>query len=315
MHWNKEVEIAKSIDELMTSQSIAGRKDLSDHDMLDAMIASALKKLLASVHFRKKVSVEEQRAQKYNRFLRGRQIAHMNHEHFRATGAYDAVEGLSDLFHICLRNDDVQDFDTKWDQSLLGTSESLHESVLEGLYRTKLQGSDQLQTVLALHNQEWNRDKVAPNYQQLRTMVRQKKKIRRLGHAIWEPEVKDLRWEHWSRVKNGETTAQKEKWENVFSGKQMDSVRKEIPVVSSMVRHLETDKRLGGQRDTRPLPHQVLEGHDWRRDTLTKFRQQRRKPLRCKGRIPCRYRKLYNPSCNCWHPPVCLNYKSESGCT
>ena len=46
MHWIKEVEIAKSMKDLVTSQSITGRTDVSDHDMLDAMIASALMKLL-----------------------------------------------------------------------------------------------------------------------------------------------------------------------------------------------------------------------------------------------------------------------------
>ena len=43
--------------------------------MHDARIASALRKIFSSTSFRKRVSVEEQRAQKYNRFLRGRQIA------------------------------------------------------------------------------------------------------------------------------------------------------------------------------------------------------------------------------------------------
>ena len=43
-HWIKEVEIAKSIDYLMTSQSITGRRDFSDYEMLDAKIASALEK-------------------------------------------------------------------------------------------------------------------------------------------------------------------------------------------------------------------------------------------------------------------------------
>ena len=69
MHWIEEVEMAESIDDLLTSRSIKGRKDFSDYDMLDAMIASALKKLLTHVHFRKRVSVEEQRAQKDDRFL------------------------------------------------------------------------------------------------------------------------------------------------------------------------------------------------------------------------------------------------------
>ena len=77
MLWIKEVEIAKSIDELMTSRSIV-LKDFLDFDMLDVLIASALKKLLnMQSHFRVRVSVEEQCAQKHDRFSRGRQIAHM----------------------------------------------------------------------------------------------------------------------------------------------------------------------------------------------------------------------------------------------
>ena len=60
VHWIKEVEIAKSIDELMTSGSIVGQNDFPDYDVLDAMIASALKRLLDKhIHFRKRASVEE----------------------------------------------------------------------------------------------------------------------------------------------------------------------------------------------------------------------------------------------------------------
>ena len=45
MHWIKEAETAKSIiDELVTSRSIVVRNDFTDYDMLDAMIASALKR-------------------------------------------------------------------------------------------------------------------------------------------------------------------------------------------------------------------------------------------------------------------------------
>ena len=80
--------MAKPIAELMTSRSIVERTDFPDYDMLDAMIVSVLQKLLdRHVHFRRRVSVEEQRAQKYDRFLRGRQIAYMIY----ATGAYEVV--------------------------------------------------------------------------------------------------------------------------------------------------------------------------------------------------------------------------------
>ena len=69
MHRIKEVEMSKSIDEPMTSRSILGRNDFSNYDMFDAMIASALKRLLdTQIHFRNRVCIEEQRAQNYDRF-------------------------------------------------------------------------------------------------------------------------------------------------------------------------------------------------------------------------------------------------------
>ena len=83
--------------------------------MLDAMIASALKKLINTQStFRKKVSVADQRAQNFDRFLRGRQIAYMIYEYFSATGAFlKTVHGLADLVSMTLQNDDVQDFDVR----------------------------------------------------------------------------------------------------------------------------------------------------------------------------------------------------------
>ena len=60
-----------SIDEPMTSRSIVVRIHCPDFDMLDAMIASALKKLLnTQIHFRTRVGVDEQRAENFDRFLR-----------------------------------------------------------------------------------------------------------------------------------------------------------------------------------------------------------------------------------------------------
>ena len=54
MHWIEEVERAKPIDELMTSRSIMERTDFLDYDVLDAMIASALKRVLDKhIRFRK----------------------------------------------------------------------------------------------------------------------------------------------------------------------------------------------------------------------------------------------------------------------
>ena len=52
MSWIKEVEMAGSIDDLMTSQSVSG-ESFPDFQMLDARIASALRKIISSTSFRK----------------------------------------------------------------------------------------------------------------------------------------------------------------------------------------------------------------------------------------------------------------------
>ena len=66
--------------------------------MLDAKIASALNKIIEKSHFKKKVSLEKQKAQKEDRLLRGRQIAVMIYDYFRVTGAHDTVLDYADLF-------------------------------------------------------------------------------------------------------------------------------------------------------------------------------------------------------------------------
>ena len=69
------------------------------------------------------------------------------------------------------KNDDVQDFDVRCDVALLPVSEVPSDTILEGLYKSKLQNSVQLQTVLALYDQETARSK-EPNNQQSKTAVK-----------------------------------------------------------------------------------------------------------------------------------------------
>ena len=77
----------------------------------------------------------------------------MIYEYFRATGACKTVQGLADLVSMTVRNDDVQDFDVRWDHALLSVSEMPSDPILEG-YKSKLQNSAQLRTVMALYDQE-----------------------------------------------------------------------------------------------------------------------------------------------------------------
>ena len=68
MLWIKEVEMVDSLDELKSSRLVCG-KDFPNFEMLDAKIASALNKIIQNSLFNKKVSLEEQEAQKEDRFL------------------------------------------------------------------------------------------------------------------------------------------------------------------------------------------------------------------------------------------------------
>ena len=52
-------------------------------------------------------------------FLRGRQIAYLIYDYFRVTGAHDTVLDYGDSFTVTLRNDNVLEVDTRWDEILL----------------------------------------------------------------------------------------------------------------------------------------------------------------------------------------------------
>ena len=75
------------------------------------------------------------KAHKEDRFLRGRQIAYLIYENFRVTGANDSVENYADLVTIVLRNDDIQEPDSKWDGILLSMTKTPSVDILEGLYK------------------------------------------------------------------------------------------------------------------------------------------------------------------------------------
>ena len=57
---------------------------MPNFEVLDARIASALKGIIHNSHFKRRISLEEQKAQKEDRFLRGRQIAYLIYEYFRS---------------------------------------------------------------------------------------------------------------------------------------------------------------------------------------------------------------------------------------
>ena len=141
-------------------------------EMLDARIASALNKIIQNSQFKKKVSPKEQKAQKEDRFLRGGQVAFMIYDYFRVTGAHDTVLDYAGFFSITLHDDNVQEFDTRWDEVLLSVSKIPSDDTLESLYKWRIRESAQLKTVLELCDMEIHQKISMPNYQKLKTVVK-----------------------------------------------------------------------------------------------------------------------------------------------
>ena len=161
MLWIKEVELVDSVDDHKSSCSIRGTQG-PGFEVLDARIASVLNRILHDTKFKRKVSLEKMKAQKEDRFLRRRQIADLIYEYFRVTGANDSVENYADLSTVVLRNDDILEFDSKWDEILLSLSHLMKswKDCINYDY-------ERLRNSMEIHQK-----KLGPDYHRLKTMVK-----------------------------------------------------------------------------------------------------------------------------------------------
>ena len=157
---------------------------------LIARIASVLNKIIQNSQFKRRISLEEQKVQKEDRFFRGRQTAYLIYEQFRVTGTDDSVENYTDLFTIVLRNDDIQEFDSKWDGILLSMTKIPHDDILEGLFKLRIRQSEKLKTVLELYDLETHQKKLGPDYHRLKTVVKrsieQEIRNKKFGASKWK---------------------------------------------------------------------------------------------------------------------------------
>ena len=182
---------------------------------------------------RQRISLEEQKAQKKDRFLRGRQIAYLNYDYFRVTGSHDSVENYADLFTISVRNDDIQDFDSEWNGILLSMTKIPHEDMLEGLYKLRIRKSEKPKTVLELYDLETHQKKLGPDYHRLKTMVKRsiEQEIRNKNFGIRNGNFEKNAW---SRIRE-QNSVYKEFLEIVGNGKPTGSVWKETIAVSATI--------------------------------------------------------------------------------
>ena len=154
----------------------------------------------------------------------------MIYEYFRVTGANDSVENYADLFTTGLRNDDIQELDSKWDGILLSMTKIPPDDILQGLYKLRIRESEKLKTVLELYDLEIHQKKAGPDYHRLKTMVKRsiEQEIRNRNFGARTGSYDKRRGQE-SRDKTAWTN---NSWRLLANGKPTGSVLKETIVVS-----------------------------------------------------------------------------------
>ena len=93
---------------------------------LDAKLLSALTNILTG-DFAREVDTYQETEATYKRYVGGRQVLLMMHEHFSTNIKHGATYALQDLFSVILQNDNLQSFTSNCDQVIAGIPK-VHQS-------------------------------------------------------------------------------------------------------------------------------------------------------------------------------------------
>ena len=232
----------------------------------------------------------------------------MIYEYFRVTGTNDSVENYADLFTIGLRNDDIQEFDSKWDGILLSMTKIPPDDILEGLYKLRIRESEKLKTVLELYDLENHQKKIGPDYHRLKTKVKrsieQDLRNRNLG-------ARNGIFDRNAVVKN---QGPKQRGQRILGDCwQWEANGQCVKGDNCSFRH-DINKR-GKMTQSNPSPNSFMQQNERK---ASRTRSPRGKsPSGRMSRWPCKdYLKgtCTNSFCEKWHPLECLFYKTKSGC-
>ena len=301
------MELVDSVDELRSSSSTRGIS-MPNFEVLDARIASALNKIFHNSQFKRRISLEEQKAQKEDRFLRGRQIAYLIYDQFRVTGTHDSVENYTDLFTIGLRNDEFMNSILSGTEYLLSMTKIPHDDILEGLYKLRIRESEKLKTVLELYDLETHQKKLGPDYHRLKATMKRsiQQEIRNKTFG-----ARSGNFEKNAVVKNQGT---KQRVQRILEDCWQWETNGQCAKGSNCSFRHDMNKR-GKSSPSNPSLNSFMQQNE-RKPSRTRS-PRGKSPSGRMSRWPCKdyLRGTCNNSfCEKWHPPESLYYKTKSGC-
>ena len=210
-----------------------------------------------------------------------------------------------DIWNIALRNDDIQEFDAKWDEIVLSMTQIPSDDILESLYKLRIRESENLRTVLELYNMEIHQKKAGLDYHRLKTMVKRsiEQNLRTKNF-----ETRNGNFETSAVVKNQRVKQREERslgdcwqWWQCSKGD------------NCSFRHGKDKRAKSTQPNPSPGSSTQQRGKMHREPEVLEAEAQVEKWLDCCARITSKELAPLH-SANKWHPPECLFCKSESGC-
>ena len=258
--------------------------------------------IIQNSYHKKKVSLEGQRAQKEDRFFRGRQIVYMIYDYFWFIGAHDTVLDYADLFTMILRNDDVQEirYEMGWicivnDQDPIWWRLGKFVQI-----ENKWVWSTHKHIGIVRHGKFIRKD------QKTKTMVK-RSIVQKLRSGTSTLQMREWKQEQWLRIE-GVNVVLKDAKENAINGMRKDSDREDT-FPARWWNACKTDTKTG------PFSEPPTQK---RRNASKKKNHKARNPSGKVARQPCKhYLKCTCTKSRCenyWYSPECQFQKSASGC-
>ena len=210
MLWITEVVMVDSVDDLMSSSSVSGIR-MPDFEVLDAGITQALNRIFNNSHSKRRSSLEEQKAQKQERFLRGRQIACLIYECLGSQELTILSRIMPTYWHSFFEMMIFRNSIRRRDGILFTMTKIPRDIILQRLYKLRIRGSEKLKTVLELYDLEIHQKQTGRDSRIFKTMV--KRSIEQ-DSRNWNFGVRNENYERNAEVKNPgtKTACTKKSW-------------------------------------------------------------------------------------------------------
>ena len=161
--WWGEIERAQTFEEL---------EDSGEFETLDAKAADSLSKLVHGDLARQLLIMETELFEKYEKMLKGRQIAWLINKHFKMSETEGAILEFEDILNVDLKNGNLKQFLHDLDMALLAMNELPSANQLESLFRRQLKKCEELRQELSWYDMEIAQGRTTKSYERLKSIVR-----------------------------------------------------------------------------------------------------------------------------------------------